>query len=35
MQSYVNCPNAERNITLSGFYEEDITAIDACCTEKD
>jgi ribosomal protein L11 methyltransferase len=34
MQSYVNCLNAGGTLLLSGFYEDDITAIDACCTEK-
>lgn len=34
MQSYVNCLNPKGTLLLSGFYEEDITIIDNCCTEK-
>ncbi len=34
MQSYVDCLNSKGTLLLSGFYEEDIPAIDACCTEK-
>jgi ribosomal protein L11 methyltransferase len=33
MQQYVNCLNKGAVLLLSGFYEEDIPAIDACCTE--
>jgi hypothetical protein len=33
MQKIVNCLNAGGTL-LKWFYEEDITAIDACCTEK-
>lgn len=34
MQQYVNSLNKNGILLLSGFYEEDIPAIDACCTEK-
>lgn len=34
MQSYVNALNKDGILLLSGFYEEDIPAIDTCCTEK-
>ncbi len=34
MQQYVQCLNKDGILLLSGFYEEDIPAIDACCTEK-
>lgn len=34
MQQYVNCLNKGGILLLSGFYEEDIPAIDACCTQK-
>ncbi|OYU79424.1 MAG: 50S ribosomal protein L11 methyltransferase [Flavobacterium sp. BFFFF1] len=34
MQAYANCLNKNGLLLLSGFYEEDITAIDACCSEK-
>lgn len=34
MQQYVDCLNKDGLLLLSGFYEEDITAIDASCTEK-
>ncbi|MCW4468536.1 50S ribosomal protein L11 methyltransferase [Flavobacterium sp. MFBS3-15] len=34
MQAYVDCLNKEGILLLSGFYEEDIPAIDACCTQK-
>lgn len=34
MQAYVDCLNKGGLLLLSGFYEEDIPAIDACCTEK-
>ncbi|AWI26716.1 50S ribosomal protein L11 methyltransferase [Flavobacterium pallidum] len=34
MQAYVDCLNKGGQLLLSGFYEEDIPAIDACCTEK-
>lgn len=34
MQQYVDCLNENGILFLSGFYEEDIPAIDASCTEK-
>jgi len=34
MQQYVDCLNENGTLFLSGFYEEDIPAIDASCTEK-
>ncbi len=34
MQAYVNCLSKGGLLLLSGFYEEDIPAIDASCTEK-
>jgi len=34
MQSYVDCMNPNATLLLSGFYNEDIPAIDACCTAK-
>lgn len=34
MQQYVDCLNKNGLLLLSGFYEEDIAAIDASCTEK-
>lgn len=34
MQQYVDCLNENGTLFLSGFYEEDILAIDASCTEK-
>ncbi len=34
MQAYVDCLNKNGILLLSGFYEEDIPAIDASCTEK-
>jgi ribosomal protein L11 methyltransferase len=34
MQQYVDCLNKDGILLLSGFYEEDIPAIDASCTEK-
>lgn len=34
MQQYVNCLNKGGVLLLSGFYEEDIPAINASCTEK-
>ena len=34
MQFYVESLNPEGLLLLSGFYKEDIDAIDACCTEK-
>ena len=34
MQQYVDCLNEGATLLLSGFYEEDIPAIDASCTEK-
>lgn len=34
MQQYVDCMNENGTLFLSGFYEEDIPAIDASCTEK-
>lgn len=34
MQQYVDCLNKGGILLLSGFYEEDIPAIDASCTEK-
>ncbi len=34
MQHYADCLNPKGTLLLSGFYEEDIPAIDACCTEK-
>jgi ribosomal protein L11 methyltransferase len=34
MQAYVDCLNKGGQLLLSGFYEEDIPAIDACCTAK-
>ena len=34
MQQYVDCLNKEAILLLSGFYEEDIEAIDASCTAK-
>jgi ribosomal protein L11 methyltransferase len=34
MQQYVGCLNDNGTLFLSGFYEEDIPAIDASCTEK-
>lgn len=34
MQQYVDCLNKGGLLLLSGFYEEDIPAIDASCTEK-
>ncbi len=34
MQAYVSCLNTGGILLLSGFYEEDIHAIDASCTEK-
>ncbi|TRW23379.1 50S ribosomal protein L11 methyltransferase [Flavobacterium zepuense] len=34
MQQYVNCLNKGGILLLSGFYEEDIPAIDESCTEK-
>jgi ribosomal protein L11 methyltransferase len=34
MQQYVDCLNKGGILLLSGFYEEDIDAIDASCTEK-
>lgn len=34
MQHYVDCLNPKGTLLLSGFYEEDIHAIDASCTEK-
>ncbi|MFN8273445.1 MAG: 50S ribosomal protein L11 methyltransferase [Flavobacteriaceae bacterium] len=33
MAQYVKCMNPGSTLLLSGFYEEDIPAIDACCTE--
>ncbi|MGQ2983978.1 50S ribosomal protein L11 methyltransferase [Flavobacterium sp.] len=34
MQAYVNCLNKYGILLLSGFYEDDIPAIDASCSEK-
>jgi ribosomal protein L11 methyltransferase len=34
MQQYADCLNDKGILLLSGFYEEDIPAIDALCTEK-
>ena len=34
MQQYVDCLNENGTLFLSGFYEEDIPAIDASCIEK-
>jgi ribosomal protein L11 methyltransferase len=34
MQSYVACLNKKGTILFSGFYEQDIPAIDACCSER-
>ncbi len=34
MQQYINSLNKGGTLLLSGFYEEDIPAIDAACTEK-
>ncbi|AWA30806.1 50S ribosomal protein L11 methyltransferase [Flavobacterium magnum] len=34
MQAYVDSLNKGGQLLLSGFYEDDIPAIDACCTEK-
>jgi ribosomal protein L11 methyltransferase len=34
MQSYVDCMNPNATLLLSGFYNEDIPAIDECCTAK-
>lgn len=34
MQQYADCLNDNGTLLLSGFYEEDIPAIDASCTEK-
>ena len=34
MQQYKNSLNQGGILLLSGFYEEDIPAIDASCTEK-
>lgn len=34
MQQYVDCLNKTGVLLLSGFYNEDIAAIDASCTEK-
>jgi ribosomal protein L11 methyltransferase len=34
MQSYVDCLNPKGTLLLSGFYEQDISFIDASCTEK-
>lgn len=34
MQQYVDCLNKGSVLLLSGFYEEDIPAIDASCTER-
>ncbi|RWX01543.1 50S ribosomal protein L11 methyltransferase [Flavobacterium cerinum] len=34
MQQYIDCLNKGGLLLLSGFYEEDIPAIDASCTEK-
>ncbi len=34
MQSYVDCLNPNGVLLLSGFYNEDIPAIDDCCTTK-
>jgi ribosomal protein L11 methyltransferase len=34
MQAYVDCLNPNGVLLLSGFYNEDIPAIDDCCTEK-
>jgi len=34
MQQYVDCLNSDGILFLSGFYEEDIPAIDASCAEK-
>ncbi len=34
MQQYVNCLNKGGVLLLSGFYDEDIPAIDESCTEK-
>jgi len=33
MATYVSCLNQKGLLFLSGFYQEDISAIDACCTE--
>lgn len=33
MARYVACMNPGSTLLLSGFYDEDIPAIDACCTE--
>jgi ribosomal protein L11 methyltransferase len=33
MARYVACMNPNSTLLLSGFYDEDIPAIDACCTE--
>lgn len=33
MVAYVECMNPNAVLLLSGFYQEDIPAIDACCTE--
>lgn len=33
MGAYVQCMNPNAVLLLSGFYEEDIPAIDACCSE--
>jgi ribosomal protein L11 methyltransferase len=33
MSRYVACMNPNSTLLLSGFYDEDIPAIDACCTE--
>ncbi|MBS7788143.1 50S ribosomal protein L11 methyltransferase [Flavobacterium sp. CYK-55] len=33
MAAYVQCMNPNAVLLLSGFYQEDIPAIDACCTE--
>ena len=34
MQQYADCLNKDGVLLLSGFYEEDIPAIDASCTDK-
>jgi ribosomal protein L11 methyltransferase len=34
MQAYVDSLNKGGILLLSGFYNEDIPFIDACCTEK-
>ena len=33
MQTYRNCLNPDGVLLLSGFYEEDLDAIDGCCAK--